>query len=206
MDSLPWLITQLWYNPGDVIMVTLVILLVFPPTRTTTLRVLLFPVRFYWGTLVPGVLKGIFRTVFGPLAKRIRRSRLTGGFSAEAFVIDGDTIAVGEARVRLFGIDAPELAQLGGAEARDHLRSLIGEEQVEIHPVEIDRYGRTVARVFRNGQDLGEAMVRDGYAVVPRGYSRGYLRFEKTARRTRAGLWGSHGGIADPASFRRVAG
>ena len=90
-------------------------------------------------------------------------------------IYDGDTLRVvrddEELKIRLCGIDAPEIKQPLGIEARDYLRSLVklGDGELLILPIEQDRYGRTVAEVF--GQDskntavnLNMQMIRDGYA------------------------------------------
>ena len=55
-----------------------------------------------------------------------------------------------ELKIRFCGIDGPERDQAGGIESRDHLRSLIaqGDGSVIVVPVEVDRYGRTVAELF----------------------------------------------------------
>lgn len=85
-------------------------------------------------------------------------------------VHDGDTITVrrsnGQAeRLRLYGIDAPELAQPGGTDAADHLRELLHDGTAEVRTMDRDRYGRTVARIWTiDGQDVNEAMVTDGHA------------------------------------------
>ena len=52
------------------------------------------------------------------------------------------------ARVRLFGIDAPELTQRGGWKARGALIGLAGGHEVAVEPVDLDCYGRIVARVW----------------------------------------------------------
>ena len=69
-------------------------------------------------------------------------------------VHDGDTITVKQGwqkvKVRLCGIDAPELAQPLGMQSRDHLRSLIARagNQVNLYISDIDRYGRKVAELY----------------------------------------------------------
>lgn len=92
-------------------------------------------------------------------------------------VHDGDTITVRrddgtQHRVRLYGIDAPELAQPGGTEARDHLRALLASATVDVRPVATDRYGRTVARVHRGDSDINRAMIVAGHAWVYSQYCR----------------------------------
>lgn len=90
-------------------------------------------------------------------------------------IVDGDTIRVtGQTeRVRLFGIDAPEAGKPGGAEATAALERLIPPGTgVRLEPVETDRYGRLVARVFVGGADLSRSMIDAGHAVEFCRYSR----------------------------------
>lgn len=84
--------------------------------------------------------------------------------------LDGDTIRCGEERVRLAGIDAPELRARCEAERRlaeaatERLTTLL-EGGVSLHATGEDRFGRTLA-VARNreGEDLGAVLVREGLA------------------------------------------
>src|SRR5262245_3555333 len=97
--------------------------------------------------------------------------------SGAARVVDGDTIVVNGATIRLWGIDAPETRQMCqqaagngaydcGRDATAHLQSLIGSQSVICEPKTFDRYRRVVALCRVNGTDLGAAMVRDGWAVA----------------------------------------
>ena len=90
-------------------------------------------------------------------------------------IYDGDTLHVvrdkEELKIRFCGIDAPEIKQPLGIEARDYLRSLVelGDGHLFLLPIEKDRYGRTVAEVYVQDSDefainLNMQMVRDGYA------------------------------------------
>jgi endonuclease YncB( thermonuclease family) len=129
-------------------------------------------------------------------------------FTAKAHVVDGDSICFdrGRVRVRLFGIDAPEMSQFGGKAARGHLIRMIGGQRVTIRPVDIDHYGRIVARVQCAGSDVCLAMVRDGYAVAMVAFSREYVAVEMDARRARRGLWkaSAEWGIQCPSRHRRT--
>lgn len=94
--------------------------------------------------------------------------------------IDGDTILVSywvgsylwpnTNRVRLSGIDAPELyphAQPGAEAARQHLASLCASRTICVIPTRAwpDKYGRLLARVYNNAmQDINHHMIADGYA------------------------------------------
>jgi endonuclease YncB( thermonuclease family) len=114
-----------------------------------------------------------------------------------ARVVDGDTLVVqlasGPIRVRLYGIDAPEHNQAGGAEATTALASLVSGARVELEPISQDRYSRMVARVLRGPLDVNAEMVRRGEAWVYRHYLRrednGWCAFEGEARRAHRGLW-----------------
>lgn len=121
-------------------------------------------------------------------------------------VVDGDTIAYGERRVRLKGIDAPELAQLCergsesyrcGLDARQALAALVGAGLVTCRLDGRDRYGRDLGRCEAGGRDLGAELVIRGLAVA---YG-GYAREEDEARRRRLGVWA--GRFERPAEWRR---
>lgn len=130
-------------------------------------------------------------------------------FSSRAFAIDGDTLAAGDIRIRIHGMDAPETEQSGGPESRQHLQSMIDGKILDFVPLKIDRYNRTVATVYCAGVDIGEAMVRDGYAIAAYA-SRNklgdqlYAHAEQEAKATRAGLWGRLGAVPSPESFRHA--
>ncbi|MEI4470029.1 thermonuclease family protein [Frigidibacter sp. MR17.24] len=124
-------------------------------------------------------------------------------------VHDGDTLRLGGERIRLFGIDAPELAQsCTNAEGRDwdcggwsrhHLAALAGRE-IRCEGIERDRYDRLVARCFRRGRDLGAQMVEDGAAFAYRAYALDYVDAEKRAAIAARGLWA--GAAERPADWR----
>lgn len=90
-------------------------------------------------------------------------------------VTDGDTFRCGNTRVRMYGIDAPELEGhcRPGREcvhgdpiaSTRNLESLIGGRQVACKSVDVDRYGRIVGRCFAGDTDLSCAQVEAGFAV-----------------------------------------
>jgi endonuclease YncB( thermonuclease family) len=122
-----------------------------------------------------------------------------GSLSGIARVIDGDTIAIGETRVRLEGIDAPESGQTCGrrwfgswacgAAATAELARIIGDKSVSCDPRGLDRYGRTLAVCFVDGRDINAQMVRRGYAWAFVKYSRLYVGEEAQARAEGLGVW-----------------
>lgn len=128
-----------------------------------------------------------------------------------ARVVDGDTFSVGASRVRLWGVDAPEGRQVCqdakgqgyacGGVAREELVRLIGGRRVRCELRDGDPYGRAVSRCQAGATDLGEAMVRAGWAVDYAQFSRGaYASAEAEARRARRGLWA--GRFEAPSSWR----
>lgn len=138
---------------------------------------------------------------------------LSSAFAGEAGkvvkVYDGDTITLekenGEtARVRLYGIDAPELAQSYGHEAQADLHALLFGKQVQILVMSLDMYGRTVAVVYLGHMDVNRAMVEAGNAWCYRQYYQGteYLQAEETARTVGIGLW-SYPDPEAPWEYRR---
>ncbi|MCB9557971.1 MAG: thermonuclease family protein [Deltaproteobacteria bacterium] len=113
-------------------------------------------------------------------------------------VVDGDTLIVRDAgqqlRLRLSGIDAPELAQPYGAASRRALAGyLAGLRRLQYRRVDRDRYGRIVAEVWRDGASVTEWMVAQGHAWHYRRYNKGrrvtFDRLESQARTARRGLW-----------------
>jgi len=84
-------------------------------------------------------------------------------------VADGDSLTVRAEdgrrhRIRLLGIDAPEAGQDHGEASRDQLRQLLGRQLIEIEPLKTDPFGRLVARVRLEGEDVALWMVRQGHA------------------------------------------
>jgi endonuclease YncB( thermonuclease family) len=128
---------------------------------------------------------------------------------AVVYVIDGDTLQVacpeGEERIRVWGIDAPERKQRPwGDRARRRLEALAG-ESVALDRVTVDDYGRTVARVLRNGTDLGLQLVRDGSATVYRRFNDDatYREAMRQARDAKRGIWSRKGLQQTPWVWRR---
>lgn len=124
-------------------------------------------------------------------------------------VVDGDTLNIGKARIRLYGIDAPERAQrctkqgrsyLCGREATLALRRMVGNARPICTERDRDSYGRSVAICTVAGRDLGQAMVVAGWAVAYSRYARDYEGAEARARAARAGMW--EGSFERPDRYR----
>jgi micrococcal nuclease len=111
-------------------------------------------------------------------------------------IIDGDTfrLETGE-KVRLIGIDAPELSQPGGKMSREYLAHLILRKPITLErgSEDRDKYNRLLRFVYIDNLYINEEMVRQGYAearYLPENPIREYyLRLEIRAEAARAGLW-----------------
>jgi endonuclease YncB( thermonuclease family) len=79
-------------------------------------------------------------------------------------VHDGDTFSVGLVKIRLRGIDAPELGAPLGRVARRRLAEILGAGPVTIVPRAEDVYGRVVADVYVGGHDVADILRREGLA------------------------------------------
>lgn len=125
-------------------------------------------------------------------------------------VIDGDTLRIGSTRIRLSGIDAPELDQTCatsagaewscGIEARDFVERLVRGDTLSCQRNGRDRYGRALARCTGKGADIAEAIVAAGWATA----EFAYLGAELGARNARLGIW--EGTFMSPADWRRSHG
>ena len=126
--------------------------------------------------------------------------------TGEARVVDGDTLVIGEVRVRLEGIDAPETGQscgkawLGtwacGQEASNHLARLVRDREVRCDSLGADKYGRMLGICHTAGLDINADLVRNGLAWAFVRYSQRYVEDEAAARTMKLGIWQ---GKAEPA-------
>nr|WP_284739491.1 thermonuclease family protein [Rhizobium sp. CG5] len=131
--------------------------------------------------------------------------RVSGAFD----VVDGDTLSSGGGRLRLSGIDAPELTQLCGDESRHWpcgqssrraLSALMGSAAVTCSGTARDRYDRLLVVCRSAATDINAQMVLTGMAVA---YG-AYQAEERMARDGQAGLWS--GAFERPDEFRRRQG
>ncbi|MCM0755576.1 thermonuclease family protein [Desulfovibrio aminophilus] len=116
----------------------------------------------------------------------------------------------GREEVRLIGLDAPELAQEWGEEARAFSEGFCSGAALSLSfDRELrDRYGRLLAYVRCDGRLLNEALLRAGLAVTlpvkPNvSLARRFKRAEKEARAEKRGFWAQGGLQMSPSRFRR---
>lgn len=130
-----------------------------------------------------------------------------------SYVSDGDTLWVRPdaggvpRKLRIDGIDAPEICQAGGPASRDALAQLALRRRVEVTVRRDDDFGRGLARLRIDGEDLGAQMVRAGQAWSYRWrrHPGPYATEEATARAARVGLF-EDGGAEPPRDFRKRHG
>lgn len=154
-----------------------------------------------WLRLLLGIL-----LLVGAAWVAARLDPLPPRFTGNAQAADGDSLRLQGDRIRLLGIDAPELDQLcwdkEGAEwpcgraAHAELARQVAAGPVTCQPEGTDRYGRTLARCSAAKVDLGGALVRAGLALATDGYG----AEQSAARLQRIGLW--QGRFIDPKTWR----
>ena len=128
-------------------------------------------------------------------------------------VSDGDTLWVQPlsrhkvVKVRILGIDAPEICQLWGEQSLRALQSITMGRDVEVHGSHSDSYGRLLAHIFLQGHDVGAWMVLHGHAWSYAFNShRGYYDAQQFfAQSMQAGLFGNSNAM-QPRIFRKRFG
>lgn len=128
----------------------------------------------------------------------------------KARIIDGDTIHIKSNKIRLHGIDAPETKQTCkidnqdwycGKQSTKELKNLIKNQKVECNVNDVDRYNRYVAICYVNEININQWMVKNGWAIAYRYYSKDYIVEEKYANDNKLGIWNSV--FIEPYAYRR---
>ena len=126
-------------------------------------------------------------------------------------ISDGDTIKIFNKRIRFHGIDTPEKSQICiknsreyrcGEEATAALSKKIDGKKVVCQVQEkLDRYKRYIGVCFIGDINLNKWMVKNGYAVAYRRYSKDYIKDEEYAKKNKLGLWS--GTFIHPEKWRK---
>ena len=138
-------------------------------------------------------------------------------------IVDGDTIHIKEYKIRLEGIDAPEMRQkckkeklkisslIGfilykeyncGEVSKEKLESKVDRAKIKCISSSKDKYERYLAKCFKDKINLNQWMVRNGHAVAYRRYSKEYIPDEDFAKENELGLW--QGKFLDPEKWRKL--
>ena len=138
-------------------------------------------------------------------------------------VIVGDTIQINSKKIRLEGIDAPEIKQMCkkpflkisviigfvfnkdyscGIISKQKLREKIGESKIKCISSLKDRYKRYLATCYKKNINLNRWLVSNGFAVAYKKYSKKYIRDEVYAKENKLGLW--KGSFLRPEKWRKL--
>ena len=138
-------------------------------------------------------------------------------------IVDGDTVYINDNKFRLEGIDAPEMRQqckkeslkisfiIGFTFYKDYSCGKVSKEKLitKIDTTEIkcissskDRYKRYIATCYKGKTNLNQWMVRNGYAIAYRRYSKKYVPDEDFAKEKKLGLW--QGKFINPEKWRKL--
>ena len=138
-------------------------------------------------------------------------------------VVDGDTVHIDNYKFRLEGIDAPEMRQqckkeslkisyiIGftiykdyscGKVSKEKLISKIRGSKIKCIFTTKDRYKRYIATCYKEKTNLNQWMVRNGYAIAYRRYSKKYVPDEDFAKENKLGLW--QGKFINPEKWRKL--
>ena len=114
-------------------------------------------------------------------------------------ITDGDTVKILNNKIRLHGIDAPEKNQKCtknakeyncGAVATEALIKKINKNIVKcLTQTNKDRYNRFIGVCFIGQENINKWMVRNGYAIAYKRYSKDYISDEEFAKTNKLGLW-----------------
>ena len=117
----------------------------------------------------------------------------------DVYVVDGDSLKLGEQNVRLAHIDAPEYYQTCkrvdkstyncGIKAREKLKSLLKLGKLSCKTVGRDIYNRDMSECFAGRTNINLEMVRSGWAVVYKSGDAAYLEAQADAKRAKLGIW-----------------
>ena len=135
-------------------------------------------------------------------------------------VVDGDTIYINSYKIRLEGIDAPEIKQkckkiylnimflnfqknyYCGVISKKKLTKKINNKSVKCILSGKDRYKRYLGKCFLKKTNLNRWMVRNGYALAYRKYSKMYVFDENSAKEEKLGIW--RGSFIKPEKWRKL--
>ena len=138
-----------------------------------------------------------------------------------ATVIDGDTIKINKKKIRLFGIDAPEKEQIckkvylsffifnfqkdykcGEKSTLALLEKIKGKKIQCVFEKNKDRYKRNIGTCYIKNQDINKWLVKNGYALAYKRYSKKYVLEEQYAKENKLGIW--KGTFIEPEKWRRI--
>ena len=134
-------------------------------------------------------------------------------------VIDGDSLEINDNKIRLFGIDAPEKKQTCkkpylvisflnfqrdykcGQMAINELKNFINNRTIKCISENKDRYNRYLSTCYIKKININSWLVKNGYAVAYKKYSKKYIVEEQHAKKNELGIW--QGTFQNPEEWRK---
>ena len=134
-------------------------------------------------------------------------------------VIDGDTIKIKDNYIRLAGIDAPEKKQICkkpdisisfliinknyhcGKVSTIELKKYLKKSKIKCIFNSKDHYNRLIADCYKNKKNINSWLVRNGYAIAYKRYSKKYILDEQHAKKNKLGVW--QGTFQKPEEWRK---
>ncbi len=147
---------------------------------------------------------GVLAMIIAWMAKGLEED-----YAGAVYVIDGDTVIIDQEKIRLEGIDAPELGQnctmqgreyACGKRARNHLRTLVKGGRFHCRAWQVDKFERLLGQCFNGKEDVNAKMVRSGWALA----FGSYQAEERAARQSGSGMWA--GDFERPVDWRHMRG
>ena len=132
-------------------------------------------------------------------------------YSGKAFIIDGDTLKINDTKIRLVGVDAPEISQKCkihghiencGEIVKLRLVQATSNEIITCYNHGKDFYGRVLAECYVNDININKWLLREGLAVYY--YSKDFKSYkilESLAKQEKLGLWDSE--FQNPKEYRK---
>lgn len=121
-------------------------------------------------------------------------------------VYDGDTLTLeGNIKIRLYGIDAPELKQKGGKLSRSFLYNKVYGKKIAFEEMSTDRYGRIVAKIYLKDEYINRYMLENGAAWWYEEYAPNDTDLKEAfqnAKKNRVGIFKDYN-IKNPADYRK---
>lgn len=117
-----------------------------------------------------GVFFAAYQTDTTPAVSGANPVPVCGSGVRYTCVVDGDTLWFKGEKIRLLGIDTPEMngkcraERMQALHARDALVKLVSNATIKVRRSAVDRYGRTLAKVYANDIGVGEALITQDLA------------------------------------------
>ena len=134
-------------------------------------------------------------------------------------IIDGDSLEINNNKIRLIGIDAPEMKQICkkpylnisflnfqrnyecGLMVTNELKKFINNRTIKCISESKDRYNRYLSTCYLKNKDINSWLVKNGYAIAYRRYSKKYVLEEQYAEKNKLGIW--QGTLQNPEEWRK---